>query len=435
MAKDIKKLRADLDTAKKAGKVKLDEYNALAGKADWSAEEETRLAALDAELSAAEANVDRLAREIAEEEKASRRSSTFGAGQPGAGPRAQIISSEPNPDAFRSLADFAGAVRTASLNMGIDPRLNAALPANYHQNGGSAGEGFLVPAEYRQQIWELVFSAGDLLAAVNPEPTSSNIVGITKDETTPWGSSGVQAYWRAEAGQMTASKAAVNNVMVPLHELYAFVVATDELLSDAPRLQSRLTLKAADAIRFKASDAIAWGDGVGKPYGFMNSAALVTVSKESGQAADTLVALNIGKMFSRLLPQNLGNAFWMANSDTLPQLMTLTIGNQPIWTPPNAGFANAPGGFLLGRPIMFSEHAKTIGDVGDLTLVDPSGYYAATKAGGGIDFAASIHLYFDYAATAFRWTFRMGGQPFMTAPVSPKNGSSTKSHFVALEAR
>ena len=89
---------------------------------------------------------------------------------------------------------------------------------------------------------------------------------------------------------------------------------------------------------------------------------------------------------------------------------------------------------LLGRPIRFSEHCKTLGTVGDIQLVDPKGYYALTKA-GGIKFASSIHLYFDYGLQAFRWTIRLGGQPHLAAPVSPANGSTTKSHFVALATR
>ena len=46
-----------------------------------------------------------------------------------------------------------------------------------------------------------------------------------------------------------------------------------------------------------------------------------------------------------------------------------------------------------------------------------------------------MHLYFDYGAQAFRWTFRLGGQPHMSAPVTPARSAATKSHFVALAAR
>jgi Phage capsid family. len=101
---------------------------------------------------------------------------------------------------------------------------------------------------------------------------------------------------------------------------------------------------------------------------------------------------------------------------------------------PANGLAEAPGGFLLGLPIRFSEFASTVGDLGDIQLISPRGYYGVRRA-EGVRFASSIHLYFDYATEAFRWTFRYGGQPHLSAPVSPANGSATKSHFVTLAAR
>lgn len=437
--KDIKQMRSALADLKKQGKALTEEYNALAAKAEHSAEEEARLAELETELQAKETEVEQAAADLDREEKAARRAGLFAA-EPEAGaprrPAMAIISNEPDPAktaGFKSMAEFAVAVRNASGVDGVvDQRL--AAPANYHENGGSAGEGFLVPAVWREDIWRLVFGEFSLLSAIMPEPTSKNSVGVPKDETTPWGATGVQAYWRNEASQMSASKADIEAEMVSLHQLYAMVQATDELLSDAPRLQNHLTVKAAEAIRWKASDAIMWGDGTGKPLGFMNAGSLVTQAKETSQAAATIVAANVSKMYSRLL-FGAGNPFWMANSDTLPQLMGMTIGDQPIWTPPSQGFAQAPGGFLLGRPIVLNEHNQTVGTLGDIALVNPAGYLGLVKEGGGLDFASSIHLYFDYGIEAFRWTFRLGGRPHLKNAVSPARGSTTKSHFVALATR
>lgn len=430
---DLKELRAKLQTVKTAALAKHKDYEALRTKENRTAEDDAKLQALDADLAAAEKEVQELEAKIDAEERSARRAGLFGSASR---PALATTSTEPDPArtaGFRNLSEFAVAVRNAVVNQDVDERLRAT-PSNFHQNSGAAGEGYLVPAQMREQIWSLVFDEPDLLTLMSPEPTSSNVVTIPKDETTPWGTSGVQAYWRAEAAQMTASKAAIVGSTVPLHELYAFVLASDELLADAPRLNSLLTARAARAIRWKASHAIMWGNGVGQPLGFMNSGALVSVAKESGQAADTIVAKNVLKMYARLLAGG-RRAFFVANQDTIPEIATMTIGDQPMWLAPNAGLRDAPDGMLLGRPLILAEHAETVGDLGDIVLVNPDGYFAATKAGGGIDFAASIHLYFDYGLQAFRWTFRLGGQPFLSAPVSPRDGANTKSHFVALAAR
>mgnify|MGYP001627451296 CR=1 FL=1 len=433
---NLKELRARLAALSANGQTKVQEYETLRAKPDRTSEDDARLTALDAEIDQLEAQVTELRATIAAEEARARRAGAFTMPAGATGNRAPITTNEPNPattGGFRNIAEFAVSVRNAVVNpSNVDERL--AAPTNFHQNSGTAGEGYLVPPQFRETIWELVFGERDLLSLIAPEPTSSNVVQIPKDETTPWGASGVQANWRAEGTQMTGSKAALIGSTVNLHELYAFVTATDELLSDAPRLANRLTVQAARAIRWKAGEAIMWGDGVGKPLGFMASPAKIAVAKEGSQAADTIVTANVLKMYSRL--QGMGSrAFWAANRDIVPQVATLTIGNQPMWMSPNQGMQNAPQGTLLGLPILYLEHAKTLGDEGDLTLVDPDGYYAATKAGGGIDFASSIHLYFDYGVQAFRWTFRLGGQPFLSAPVSPAKGSNTRSHFVALAER
>ncbi|MCB0675015.1 MAG: hypothetical protein KDC59_23965, partial [Saprospiraceae bacterium] len=82
----------------------------------------------------------------------------------------------------------------------------------------------------------------------------------------------------------------------------------------------------------------------------------------------------------------------------------------------------------------FSEQCATLGDLGDVQLVNPKGYYAATRQNAPA-YAESIHLFFDYNIKAFRWIFRIGGQPHLSAPVTPNKGSSTRSHFVTLAAR
>lgn len=344
---------------------------------------------------------------------------------------------EPHPTfEFKSVVEFAQAVRNASPGAGrfdVDDRLRKyAAPTNFHETGGS--EGFLVPPQYRQEIWELVFQGQSLLSMVDLEPTSSNSVSLIADETTPWGTGGVEAKWRAEGSQMTATKLGVEPRMVHLHELYAFVLATDELLSDAPRMRNRLTRKAAEAINWKINDAILHGTGVAQPLGILNSNAKVVVTKETNQPAATVEAKNLSKMFSRLLRQPNSRQVWLMNSDVLPELIGLTIGDMPVFIPPSDGIRGAPDGVLFGRPIVVTEHSPSLGSEGDIILADMRGYYAVNKA-GGVSFASSIHLYFDYGIEAFRWTVRIGGQPYLSAPVSPARGTATKSHFVVLGAR
>lgn len=336
---------------------------------------------------------------------------------------------------FANIGEFALAIRDFYTPGGEqDERLLiGAAPTNFHRETGS-DEGRSVPPAFKQEVWEAVADGDDsLLNLVDAEPTSSNQTIIQKDETTPWGSTGVQAYWRAEGVQMSPSKLAQKEVAVPVHELYALCLATGELLQDYSRLSARLTKKSGQAIRYKLNEAIVNGTGAGQPFGWFTSTAKVTVSKETSQTADTVNATNVAKMYARLI--NPGQGYWFVNQDVLPQLFTMTIGDKPIWIPPTATIQNAPtGGYLFGRPVITLENCATVGDLGDIQFVNPKGYYAAVK-GSSPEFAESMHLYFDYNVSAFRWIFRAGGQPYLSAAVSPAKGSSTRSHVVVLEAR
>lgn len=334
---------------------------------------------------------------------------------------------------FNGIGEFALAVRQASLPGGdVDDRLRVlGAPTNFHRETSSS-DGYMVPPQMRDEVYELMFGEPDLLSMVGGEPTNSNSVQLLADETTPWGATGVQAYWGSEGNQFTPSRLDTEGREIKLHKLHAFVTATEELLEDAPRLNDRVTRGAARALNWKANAAIHYGTGAGQPLGFATAASKIAVAKESSQSAAGIIALNVAKMYSRNL--NPGNAVWIVNQDTLPQLMTMVLGNQPIWTPPASGFASAPGGFLFGRPIMFSDQCKTMGTEGDILFVDPAGYYLARKQ-SGIKFASSMHLYFDYDIQAFKWTFRIGGQPFLSAAVDPANGSNTKSHYIRLAVR
>jgi len=340
---------------------------------------------------------------------------------------------------FRNIGEFAIAVKQAqdagrghlSANA-VDERLLLAAPTDFHKSTGS-DEGRMIPPAFRNEIWEAVDNQDQsLINEVDTEPTSSNSVGIITDESTPWGSSGVQARWRSEAEQMTASKLATKEELAKLDEIFVFVLATEELLSDAPRLTARIQKKAPMALTYKLNEAIVNGTGAGTPLGWMKSGALVSVAKETGQAAATVVAANVAKMFARQI--NPGRAVWKVNQDVLPQLLTMTLGNNAVYALPQNGFVNAPGGFLLGRPVQFLENCETLGTKGDIQFVDPKGYYAARRQ-NDVDYAESIHLFFDYNIRAFRFILRILGQPYLSAPISPAKGSNTRSHFVSLDTR
>ncbi|WP_052736108.1 phage major capsid protein [Aquincola tertiaricarbonis] len=342
---------------------------------------------------------------------------------------------------FRSFAEFTNAVlKSSGKGAQLDPRLVAnAAPTSYGSEGVGADGGFAVPPDFRTTIMTKVMGEDSLLTLADQQVSSGNSITFPADETTPWQTSGgIQAYWESEGGLKQQSKPALVEKTVKLNKIIALVPMTDELLEDAPAMASYVNRKAPEKINFKINDAIINGTGVGMPLGILKSPGTVVVAKESGQAADSVVYQNITKLWSSLTPSARRNARWLMNADVEQQLMNMQFPGTgtavPAYMPPG-GLSAAPYGTLLGRPIFYSEAMPALGDQGDIVFGDLTNYLAGVKT-GGIKNDVSIHLWFDYDLTAFRFVLRVGGQPWWNAPIEgAQPGSSARGFFATLGPR
>jgi HK97 family phage major capsid protein len=335
---------------------------------------------------------------------------------------------------YASFGEFARDVAQASLGDSVPQRL-AATPSTYGNESSGADGGFAIPPEFSEQIWRLSLGDESLLPMTQNTEVSGNSMLFPKDETTPWGGTGVQSYWQSEAKAAAESKPQLGTDTLVLNKLMTLVPVTNELISDGFAIGSYLAQVAPERIMWKVNEAILFGDGAGKPIGALNSGAVVVNPKTSGQATKTITNRNLADMVSRLLVGNLKNAIWLATPDILGPLEDMTVGNYPIYLP-NQTAADAPYGLLKGRPLILSEHAAAFSSQSDISLLSLKGYRTITKA-GGIQTATSMHLYFDADATAFRFIFRINGKPILSKPVAPPTGKSTntRSHFVTMGAR
>jgi HK97 family phage major capsid protein len=183
-------------------------------------------------------------------------------------------------------------------------------------------------------------------------------------------------------------------------------------------------------------DAIFEGGGAGMPFGIMNSPALVTVPKQSGQAAATIVKENIDNMWARLWARSRRNAVWFINQDCEPQLNQMNqavgTGGQLVYLPPG-GLSNAPYATLYGRPLFATEYNNALGAPGDIMLADLSQYTLVDK--GGVQAATSMHVAFLTDEFVFRITYRVDGKPMWATTITPFKGSLVKSPFAVIAQR
>jgi HK97 family phage major capsid protein len=373
--------------------------------------------------------------------------------EPAAGGR-RTVPAEPRQDAqrmgFRSFGAFAQAVQNHYKGVVTDDVTRMRNSATTFGNEGvGADGGFLIPPSFSANIWTKVNGIDSLLSRCTPLTTDGNSITIPKDETTPWDTTkGVQVYWEGEGVAPAASKPTFEMGQLRLSKLTALVPVSEEMMQDASGLESWLNAKAPQKMTSKINTAIVSGSGAGQPLGIIPGygavgASVVQVAKETSQPAGTLWFANVNKMWGRMYAPWRGNAIWLVNQDVEPQLEGMAfVGNgitptaassTPVYLPPG-GIVDAPYGRLKGRPVLPIEACSAVGSLGDIILCDLSQYWALTKA-GGIQSDTSIHLFFDQALTAFRFIFRVNGQPAWSSTIERQNGSNTLSWAVALQAR
>jgi len=345
-------------------------------------------------------------------------------------------------DKFQSFGEQLTAVYQACRPGGfVDPRL-ASRAATGLQEGRPSDGGFLVQTDFASRILENVWTSGLVTSRVTRYTLSGNSNALKlngMDETSRADGSragGIRGYWAGEADEKTSSKPKFRQIELKLNKLIGLCYATDELLEDASALESVITTGFTKEFDFKITDAIINGTGAGQPLGILSSGCLVSVTKEAGQAADTIVYENIVKMWARMMASSMPNAVWLVNQDCLPQLHTMSLavgtGGVPVYMP--AGGASAsPYGTLYGRPVLPIEQCQTLGTAGDIILADLAHYLMIDK--GGLKRDVSIHVRFVYDESCFRFVLRTDGQPELASAITPFNGTDTLSHFVTIADR
>lgn len=350
------------------------------------------------------------------------------------------------PEGFRTLGEQLKAIAQASTPGGfVDRRLadyDETKAATGLNEGTPSQGGFLVQTDLAAGIFERMYEDGALLSRVLRVPVSGGANGTkmnaisetSRADGSRWG--GVRAYWAAEAGTVTSTKPAFRQIELDLKKLMAIVYATDELIADAAQIQAIVNRIVPQEIRFKAEDAIINGTGAGQPLGLLNCDAKVSVAKETGQAAATVVYQNVLKMWNRMWAPSRSNAVWLIDQSVEPQLAQMSLpvgtGGVPVYMPAG-GASAAPYGSLFGRPVIPVEYLQVAGTTGDIWFVDLSQYMMIEK--GGIQADSSMHVQFLYGEQVFRFTYRVDGQPLWISALTPKSGGSTLSPFIKLDTR
>ncbi len=341
---------------------------------------------------------------------------------------------------FASFGEQLHAVMAAATPGGsVDPRLYKAGPSG-SSTGVASDAGFLVQTDFSLTLMEKAVESAQLLPLCDSIEASENSDSLTApyiDETSRatgsrWG--GVQVFRRSEAESVDAKRPKIGKFELQLEDMMGLAYQTGRELRDARAMEQVTTKSFQSEFSFKADDEIMRGSGIGMMTGLLNADCLVTQSKISGQAANTIKTGNISSMWTRMPTRLKAGSIWIGNSEITPQLdeLSITAGSSAL----EPRFVTyGPDGVLRikGRPFVEIEQCEALGTKGDFMLVNMKEYLVLTK--GGLKTDVSIHVRFIYDEQVIRFIVPINGKPKAKSAITPYKGTATKSAFVALETR
>jgi HK97 family phage major capsid protein len=336
-------------------------------------------------------------------------------------------SEEDHPEA-KSFGDFLLAVRNGNVK-----RVKSVYKTALAEDAGATG-GYLVPTQFVQPMiaaaepFSVLRRAG---ATVIPMTGKTLEVPALDVETAPSAgdtafSAGVVAYWEGEADTLTESEPRFRMIELVAHKLAGYSLASNEVRADAAAsVEALLTTMFGRAIGSKENYAFFRGDGVGKPLGILESGALISATR----ATASKVALDdIGEMVGDLLPSSWGKGAWFINPAVVQQLIGLVSS-------PLAWMNDLRSGMpvqLLGMPLYVTGALPGLNTAGDILLVDPSYYLIGDRQ--QISIAYSEHYAFVTDQAAWRFTYRVDGQPWLNNEITLEDAATQVSPYVALAA-
>jgi HK97 family phage major capsid protein len=306
---------------------------------------------------------------------------------------------------------------------------------NLAENVGSTG-GFLVPTEFDATLRALIGERSIVRQRATVIPMRRRQVNLPVLDQTgstaglPNWFGGMQVYYTEEGASKPEVNAKFRQISLVAKKLTAWTAASNELLDD-----SAVSLSAFLAGPMGFAGAVQWwedymflrGTGAGQPLGVINAGATINVNPAAGDVTYT----DLVNMIEHFLPT--GNPVWVIHQSNMSNLMLMTgPAGQPsyLWGSAADGVPNR----LLGYPVIFTEKLPRNKLAGTVLLADFSYYLVGDRQATTVDSNATGERW-RYDETEWRVIHRHDGQPWLSAPLTLVDGTSSVSPFVILGAK
>jgi len=324
--------------------------------------------------------------------------------------------------------NFFSAVFSGRHHPGL---IRAAMTESVPSSGG-----FLIPQEQAAKIHAVSLENEIVQPNCYVQPMSSNSIKIPAMVIGSHGTAlfgGFTASYTAETGEIDEHSPKARSMELNAKKLTGLIRFSSELNADIPGGMGQIETLCGKGLAWYRDKAFLKGTGAGQPLGILNANCVVTVAKETGQKAATIVYENLTKMMARMFAGSFLNSTWICHQTTIPQLLTLSLavgtgGNAiPVMSETNGKFT------MLTRPVLFTEKTEALGNKGDIMLADLSQYVVGLRS--GMSFETSIHVHFTTDELLSRIIERHDGEPLWDSALTLADGSTTVSPFVTLADR
>lgn len=297
--------------------------------------------------------------------------------------------------------------------------------------GAGATGGFLVPEEYLNRLLQVAQEA----AVVRPRATviqvgsdRGRIPALDQNAAPTAGigqsafAGGVVATWTGEAGALTETEPAFEEIEYNIHKMAGYSLVSNELIADSAQgVESLLVTLFGRAVAAMEDYAFLRGDGAAKPLGVLNSPAAIGITPSTNS---TFGPEDAQSMLSRFMPVG-GQPVWAMHRGVIPDLANFTSYNAAIFEPREPMSRG-----IYGYPIVFSEHLPQDDNSGDVLLCDFAGYMIFDRQGMAISF--SEHYKFVNDQGTWKFVKRLDGAPWVKGAITlaDPQGSYTVSPYV-----
>ena len=315
-----------------------------------SAEDAATYEKMEADVQNLTAEIERLARQQAIDDKLAQATSTPITMQP----NAQMETESAKP--FRERAAYKNAMVDAL-------RTNFRKVSDVLQEGVDADGGYLVPVEYDNRLIQ-VLEEENIMRALATKITTSGEHKINIAATTP------AALWVEEGGALAFGDATFDQKFVDSHKLHVAIKVTEELLYDSAfDLEKYILTQFGKALANAEEDAFLNGDGKGKPYGVFDT---TTGGTKAGNLAADIKADDIFDLIYKLKRPYRKGASFIMNDKTIAQIRKLKDNNgQYLWQPSLvAGEPDQIAGYKVRTSAYAPENAISFGDYSYYNIAD-----------------------------------------------------------------